>query len=114
MADILVLGATGITGRQTIRYLAGHPERAQFTLAIAGRSRKKLGTHAIRCALFLCDAQLSLYTDELVSSLSLPNSILVHVADVTNSDQLEALVKNSKVVLNCVGPYVKWGPPVVW
>jgi len=91
--DIVVLGATGVSGRQTVRYLANHPQRSQFTLAIAARSRTKL--------------------DELVSDLSLPKSIQIHVVDVTNFDQVEALVKDAKVVLNTVGPFAKWGPPVV-
>ncbi|KAJ4486084.1 Saccharopine dehydrogenase-domain-containing protein [Lentinula aciculospora] len=93
MVDILVLGATGVTGRQTTRYLSSHPQRSQFTLAIAGRSRRKL--------------------DNLISDLSLPKSVQVHVVDVTSFDQVEVLVKDFKIVLNTVGPYVKWGPPVV-
>ncbi|KAJ4002349.1 Saccharopine dehydrogenase-domain-containing protein [Lentinula boryana] len=93
MVDLLVLGATGVTGRQVTRYLNSHPQCSQFTLAIAGRSRRKL--------------------DDLISDLSLPKSIQVHVVDVTDFDQVEALVKSSKIVLNTVGPFAKWGPPVV-
>ncbi|KIK58568.1 hypothetical protein GYMLUDRAFT_202410 [Collybiopsis luxurians FD-317 M1] len=93
MVDILILGATGITGRQTTRYLATHPQRSQFTFAIAGRSQKKL--------------------DDLVSDLSLSKSIPVHVVDVTRFEQVEAIVKQHRIVLNTVGPYVKWGENVV-
>ncbi|KAJ3857802.1 Saccharopine dehydrogenase-domain-containing protein [Lentinula lateritia] len=93
MVDILVLGATGVTGRQVTRYLNSHPQHSQFTLAIAGRSRRKL--------------------DNLISDLSLPKSIQVKVVDVTNFEQVEALVKDAKIVLNTVGPYTKWGSPVV-
>ncbi|KAF5376019.1 hypothetical protein D9757_008839 [Collybiopsis confluens] len=91
--DILILGATGVTGRQTARYLAAHPQQSQFTFSIAGRSRAKL--------------------DTLISELSLPNSVPVHVVDVLNFEQVEAVVKKHKVVLTTVGPYVKWGKNVV-
>ncbi|KAJ3823363.1 Saccharopine dehydrogenase-domain-containing protein [Lentinula raphanica] len=93
MVDLVVLGATGVTGRQVTLYLNAHPQGSRFTFAIAGRSRRKL--------------------DDLVSDLSLPKSIPVHVVDVTDFDQVEALVKTSKIVLNTVGPFAKWGPPVV-
>ncbi|GAW03588.1 saccharopine dehydrogenase [Lentinula edodes] len=93
MVDILVLGATGVTGRQVTRYLNSHPQHSQFTLAIAGRSRRKL--------------------DNLISDLSLPKFIQIQVVDVTNFEQVEALVKDAKIVLNTVGPYTKWGSPVV-
>ncbi|THV06648.1 hypothetical protein K435DRAFT_960259 [Dendrothele bispora CBS 962.96] len=91
--DLLILGATGVTGRQTTRYLASHPESKSFTLAIAARSQKKL--------------------DALVAEYSLPSSIQKFTLDVTNFEQVEALVKNAKVVLNTVGPYYRWGTPVV-
>lgn len=45
MVDIVVLGCTGVSGRQTVLYLANHPQRSQFSLAIAARSRKKLGVY---------------------------------------------------------------------
>ncbi|KAK7472278.1 hypothetical protein VKT23_000398 [Stygiomarasmius scandens] len=93
--DLLVLGATGVTGRQATRYLASHPEfqSSSFTLAIAARSQKKL--------------------DALVQEYSLPSSIQKLVVDVTNFEQVEQVVKNAKVVLNTVGPYYRWGTPVV-
>ncbi|KAF5366000.1 hypothetical protein D9758_006690 [Tetrapyrgos nigripes] len=91
--DLLVLGATGVTGRQATRYLANHPEHSSFTLAIAARSKHKL--------------------DALVQEYSLPNSIQIFTVDVTNDQQVEEVVRNAKVVLNTVGPYYRWGTPVV-
>ncbi|KIY53232.1 hypothetical protein FISHEDRAFT_63417 [Fistulina hepatica ATCC 64428] len=93
--DIVVLGATGFTGRLITRYLAGHPEyKAQaFTLAIAGRSEDKLKS--------------------LVASESLPDAVGVLAVDVTNSKSLEVVVQQAKVVLTCIGPYWRWGTPVV-
>ncbi|KAI6099936.1 hypothetical protein EDD16DRAFT_1657074 [Pisolithus croceorrhizus] len=40
MLDILLLGATGYTGRLITRYLAAHPQRETFTFGIAARSEK--------------------------------------------------------------------------
>ncbi|KAL0574907.1 hypothetical protein V5O48_007051 [Marasmius crinis-equi] len=94
-SDILVLGATGLTGRQATKFLAAHPDRTskKFTLAIAGRSKKKL--------------------DALVSDLGLPQDIRVITLDVTNEHEVNEAVKLTRVVLNTVGPYYRWGTPVV-
>jgi short subunit dehydrogenase-like uncharacterized protein len=91
--DILVLGATGYTGKLITRYLVAHPQQAQFTLAIGARSPQKLG--------------------KLVEDLNLPSSVkLVHV-DVTQASEVEAAVRGTRVVINTVGPYWLWGTPVV-
>jgi short subunit dehydrogenase-like uncharacterized protein len=39
---ILIYGATSYTARLLIDYLATHPERKQFTFALAGRNPEKL------------------------------------------------------------------------
>jgi len=41
------------------------------------------------------------------------DEVAVLEADVFDTEALEALVKQTKVVINCVGPYVQWGEPVV-
>ncbi|KAK1228940.1 hypothetical protein PQX77_008014 [Marasmius sp. AFHP31] len=94
-SDILVLGATGLTGRQATRFLAAHPDRTskKFTLAIAARSKQKL--------------------DALVSDLSLSKDIKIHTLDVTNEDAVNEAVKQTRIVVNTVGPYYRWGTPVV-
>ncbi|KAF8913286.1 Saccharopine dehydrogenase-domain-containing protein, partial [Mucidula mucida] len=84
---------TGITGRQTIKYLQNHPDRDTFTFSIAGRSEEKLKA--------------------LVSELSLPDDVNVLIVDVKNDEQIEAAVKTAKVVLNTVGPFWLYGSPVV-
>lgn len=89
MADILVLGATGYSGRLTARYLSQHPQRSSFTLAVAGRSRSKL------------------------DALELDAGVQVFVVDVTDETAVEELVKQFKVIANTVGPYWRWGTPVV-
>ncbi|KAK0459235.1 Saccharopine dehydrogenase-domain-containing protein [Desarmillaria tabescens] len=91
--DLLVLGATGITGRQTVRYLCSHLQRSTFTFSIAGRRKDAL--------------------DAIVAEFSLPESVDVLQVDVTKPDQVEAAVKTTKVVINTVGPYWTYGTPVV-
>ncbi|OSX61816.1 hypothetical protein POSPLADRAFT_1047071 [Postia placenta MAD-698-R-SB12] len=93
MPDILVLGATGFTGRLVTRYLASHPARSSFTFAIAARSKSKL--------------------DELKRNLQLDDAIRVLQVDVTQPTQVEDAVKSARVVINTVGPFWKWGDPVV-
>ncbi|EMD32976.1 hypothetical protein CERSUDRAFT_77029 [Gelatoporia subvermispora B] len=93
MVDILVLGATGFTGRLITRYLATHPERASFKFAVAARSKSKL--------------------EELVRTYELDESVEKLQVDVTDPEQIDAAVRQAKVVLNTVGPYWRWGTPVV-
>ncbi|KAF8588826.1 hypothetical protein K439DRAFT_1405631 [Ramaria rubella] len=91
--DILVLGATGFTGRLVTKHLNAHRDRKIFTFALAARSRSKLAT--------------------LATELDLSVQIPLLTVDVTNADQVENAVKNAKVVINTVGPYWLWGTPVV-
>jgi short subunit dehydrogenase-like uncharacterized protein len=93
--DIIVLGATGFTGRLITRYLAAHPQFKQglFSFAIAARSQSKLHT--------------------LVQQLSLPPTIHTIRVDVTDYVDLEKVVRSTKIVINAIGPYWRWGSPVV-
>lgn len=86
--------SAGFTGRLITRYLYAHPDRGhRFTFAIGARSKSKL--------------------DELISDLSLDSSVEVIIIDVTKPEQMEAAVKKVKVVINTVGPFMRWGTPVV-
>ncbi|KAF8058737.1 Saccharopine dehydrogenase-domain-containing protein [Lyophyllum atratum] len=93
--DIIVLGATGFTGRLITRYLAAHPQFTQglFSFSIAARSQSKLHT--------------------LVQELSLPPTVNTVQFDVTDENSVEAAVRSARVVINTVGPYWTWGTPVV-
>ncbi|KZT05450.1 NAD(P)-binding protein [Laetiporus sulphureus 93-53] len=93
MTDILVLGATGFTGRLITRHLVNHPERTSFTLGLAGRSESKL--------------------EELKRSLGLDQSVKLYQIDVTERNQIEDAVKSAKVIISAVGPYWRLGAEVV-
>ncbi|KAL1746933.1 Saccharopine dehydrogenase-domain-containing protein [Schizophyllum fasciatum] len=92
--DVIVLGATGYTGRLVARYLnAHHQYRTSFSLAIAGRSKAKL--------------------DALKEKENLDDAVTIVQVDVTQPEDVERAVKDAKVVINTVGPFVRWGTPVV-
>ncbi|KIJ51266.1 hypothetical protein M422DRAFT_223745 [Sphaerobolus stellatus SS14] len=91
--DLLVLGATGFTGKLVTRQLNEHRDRSKFTFSVAARSKSKL--------------------DALVKELDLSAQIPVLYVDVTKQNEVEAAVKTAKVVINAVGPYWIWGSLVV-
>lgn len=90
--DILILGATGVTGRLTAAYLAKHPERTSLTFGISGRSKSKL--------------------TELAKELGEPD-LPTFVVDATNAEDVERVVQNARVVINTVGPFWKYAFPVL-
>ena len=94
--DIVVLGATGFTGRLTAEYLARHAP-ADCRWALAGRNMEKLD--AVRTALAEIDPALA----------ELP----LLTADVTDADSLRAVAESTRVVITTVGPYLEHGEPLV-
>ena len=91
---ITLFGATGYTGRLVARALArveipGQP--GGLPLRLAGRSPEKLARLAN----------------------SLPGSPAWQVADATRPDTLPALFQDSRVLVNCAGPFTDLGEAVV-
>jgi short subunit dehydrogenase-like uncharacterized protein len=110
MLDILLLGATGntiplclvlalthvhqgYTGRLIARYLATHPQRTGFSFGLAARS----------------DSKLKALVREYGDLAEVPT----FVVDVTNGDDVDKAVQRARVIINAVGPYWRWGTPVV-
>jgi FlaA1/EpsC-like NDP-sugar epimerase len=91
MVDILVIGATGFCGRHAARYVLEHSERSKYTVGLAARSRSKI-------------ASIGLPIDE---------SVQIFELDILDKDAVETVVKQAKVVLNCIGPFWHYGTPVV-
>ncbi|KAJ7180921.1 hypothetical protein C8R46DRAFT_595372 [Mycena filopes] len=89
--DILVL-SVGFTGLLVAEALAKHRDRSKFTFAIAGRSQEKL---------------------EEVVSRPIFHGIKTYRVDLTNSNDLDDLVAQFKVVINCTSRYWELGIPVV-
>jgi short subunit dehydrogenase-like uncharacterized protein len=90
--DIVLYGATGFVGRLTAEYLATAGGDAR--IALAGRSQDKL--LAVRETL-----------GEAVQSWPLI------AADASQPSTLNALAARTQVVVTTVGPYIKYGLPLV-
>ena len=91
--DIVVFGATGFTGALTAEYLAAHaPPETRW--ALAGRNLSKL--EQVRSRLGAGSAELPLLR-----------------ADVTDGASVRAVAEASRVVITTVGPYIRYGEPLV-
>ena len=88
--DVVLYGATGFVGRQTVAYFAKQKHGLRW--ALAGRSASKL--EALREA---CGAKAA----------------GIIVADATDAIALEALAAQTKVVLSTAGPFALFGSGLV-
>ena len=101
--DLVLWGATGFTGRLTALYLAarlagdaGGPSRS-LAWALGGRDRDKL--RALR--------------DELAAVDPAARELPLLVGDSLDPDTLAPLVGRTRVVATTVGPYSRYGTPLV-
>lgn len=95
--DLVLFGATGFTGCLTAEYLARSTHDAPFRWAIAGRSRAKLERLAKDLA-------------EIAADGAAP---AIETADVDDPSTLGALAMRTRALATTVGPYAKYGRPVV-
>lgn len=86
--DVVVFGATSVTGRRVCAYLAERGANWAGAARDAAKAEKVLGE---------CD-------------VAAPQTI---TADVTDEASLEAMAARTSVVLNLVGPYTHYGRPVI-
>ena len=91
--DVVVLGATGFVGRLVAAYLADTVTGA-VRVGLAGRSQQRL--EEVRAGLGPAAAGWPLV-----------------VADTRDDDSLDALAARTRVVATTVGPYLRYGLPVV-
>ena len=89
--DLIVFGATGFVGKLTAQYLLGAAPAAA-RIALAGRSEHKLT--AVRDEIGAHDWGLV-------------------VADSTDQGSLDALAARTTAVVTTVGPYLRYGMPMV-
>jgi short subunit dehydrogenase-like uncharacterized protein len=89
--DVILLGPTGVTGREVARYLARRAPELGLTWAVAGRDHDRI--------------------DAVLASVgATPDRVLL--ADVVDGASIDALVEQGRVVANLVGPYARYGEPV--
>src|SRR6476661_90301 len=88
--DIVVFGATGFVGRLTAAYLATAAP-AGTRIALGGRSKDKL--------------------ERTRTELGLDWPLVV--ADSHNAGEMAALASSTRAVATTVGPYLKYGLPLV-
>jgi short subunit dehydrogenase-like uncharacterized protein len=91
--DVVVFGATGFVGRITAEYLVAHAP-AGVRIALGGRSAERLA--AVRDSLGPVAADWPLV-----------------VADTSDPESVRALARSTHVVASTVGPYARYGLPLV-
>lgn len=92
--DVIVWGATGFTGRLVAEYLAG---REGVRWAMAGRNRAKL--EATR--------------NDIAARFPAAASVPLLVGDAGDAASLEAIAAQARVVATTVGPFARYGEPLV-
>lgn len=90
--DVVLYGATGFVGRQTVAHFAQHAGGLRW--ALAGRNRDKL--EAVRAA----------------SGPGAADAGII-VADAADTGALEALAASARVVLSTAGPFALYGSALV-
>lgn len=89
--DVVLYGASGFTGRQTVQYFAQHVVSGEVRWAIAGRNRQKLES---------VKAQVGVSADVLV-------------ADSQDQTAIDSIVSQTRVLLNTAGPFALYGNAIV-
>ncbi|KAJ8973251.1 hypothetical protein NQ317_019526 [Molorchus minor] len=97
--DLLLLGATGFTGKHCIPYIhkLSKSDGRSLTWGVAGRSEDKL-------------KQVLETAKELEVDFQ---NIPIIVVDIKDESSLQSMAQRAKVVLNCCGPYRFMGDAVV-
>ncbi|KAF2804023.1 uncharacterized protein BDZ99DRAFT_426225 [Mytilinidion resinicola] len=93
--DLVLLGATGYTGKYTAQYIAQH-HPTDLKWAIAGRNSKKLAA--------VSETLKKLNGDRLEPA--------IEICELEKAD-LDKLVKRTRLIITTVGPYAKYGEPVI-
>lgn len=95
--DLVLFGATGFTGGLVAEYLATRLRGSAVRWALGGRDRDKLA--ALRSRLATMDPALA----------ELP----IVVANTGEPNSLRVMTESCRVVATTVGPYARWGEPLV-
>jgi short subunit dehydrogenase-like uncharacterized protein len=91
--DVIVYGASGFTGRLVAEYLQGTYGGSGLKWAMAGRNAAKLA--------------------EVRAEMGVSETVPVIEADSSDQASMDAMAARGKVVITTVGPYLKYGEPLV-
>ncbi|XP_022969671.1 probable mitochondrial saccharopine dehydrogenase-like oxidoreductase At5g39410 [Cucurbita maxima] len=98
--DFIILGASGFTGkyvvREALKFLNPSPSSPLKSFALAGRNPTKL-TETLKWA----------------AHPNSPPPIPLLTADISDPQSIHRLCTQTKLILNCVGPFRRYGEPVV-
>ncbi len=90
--DVVVLGATGVTGRRVAAYLSERATEDAYRWAAAARDAGKL--------------------DRVLGEVGAAGAETI-IIDTGDGDSLRAMASRTKVVVNLVGPYTRHARPVI-
>ncbi|KAK4882108.1 hypothetical protein RN001_005427 [Aquatica leii] len=99
--DVLVFGASGFTGKYTLPYVHKllNENGKNLSWGVSGRSHQKLKKVLKEIANKIGENSL--------------NEIPIILADLTDQDSILRMTARAKVIINCCGPYQKYGEAVV-
>lgn len=89
--DVVLYGASGFTGKQTVQYFAQHVTSGEVRWAIAGRNRQKL--------------------EQVKAQIGVDVDILV--ADSQDENAIDNIVSQTRALLNTAGPFALYGNKIV-
>lgn len=95
--DLVVWGATGVAGRLVSEYLTEQYAPDTLALALGGRDPDRLASLA---------ADLTRRSDEW-------NDVPTVMGDAMAAERLREIARSTRVVCTTVGPYTKYGSPLV-
>ncbi|CAK9293907.1 unnamed protein product [Gordionus sp. m RMFG-2023] len=96
--DIIIFGASGYSAIFIIEELAKTDKSKSVKWAVAGRNKAKLIE--------------ALKTASQNSGVDLQN-IPLYIGDVNDAISLKEICVKTNLLINCVGPYILYGEPVV-
>ncbi|XP_011312524.1 saccharopine dehydrogenase-like oxidoreductase [Fopius arisanus] len=92
--SLIIFGATGFTGKYTVKEAHRLSKTHQFTWGIAGRSKERL------------EAVLKEFAPDA-------DNVPIITADIKDDESLKKMAEQARVIVNCCGPYRFYGEPVV-
>ncbi len=92
--DVVLYGASGFTGRQTVQYFARNTSPSEVRWAIAGRNRQALETARQQAG-------------------ENARSVDILVADAQDQQAIDAIASKTRVLLTTAGPFSLYGSKIV-